>query len=71
MPQHMSEVARIKAQIVAEYEAGKRGLEGLAEGTARHRFITQKTENMSRCHTRLVALVGEAHAGQILAEVGL
>jgi hypothetical protein len=65
-----SEVARIKAQIVAEYEAGKRGLEGLAE-TARHDFIRQKTENMSRCHTQLVALVGKAQANQFLVEAGL
>jgi hypothetical protein len=69
--QQMSEVARIKAQIVAEYEAGKRGLEGLAQGTARHEFIQRKMENMSRCHMRLVALVGEAQAGQIIAEIGL
>jgi hypothetical protein len=71
MSQNMSEIARIKQQIVEEYEAGKWGLEGLAQGSARHQFITQKTENMSRYHTRLVALVGQEQAGKILAEVGL
>lgn len=71
MSQNMSEIARIKQQIVEEYEAGKRGLEGLAEGSARHQFITQQTENMSRCHTRLIALVGQEQAGKILAEAGL
>jgi hypothetical protein len=65
-----SEVARIREQMVAEYEAGKRGLEGLAV-TARHQFITQKVENMSHCHTRLIALVGQEQAGKIIAEVGL
>jgi len=67
----LSEVAQIKEQMVAEYEAGKRGLEGLSQGTARHQFITQKTENMSRCHTRLIALVGQEQASKIIAEVGL
>jgi hypothetical protein len=57
--------------MVAEYEAGKRGLEGLAQGTARHQFITQKTENMSHCHRRLIALVGQEQAGHILVEIGL
>lgn len=70
MMQNMSEVAQLKQRLIDEYEAGKRGLEGFAE-TARHEFIRQKTENMSRCHTQLVALVGEARAGQILVEIGL
>lgn len=68
--QNRSEIAQLKERLLLEYEAGKRGLEGLAE-TARHEFIRQKTENMSLCHTQLVALVGETQAGQILAEIGL
>jgi hypothetical protein len=70
MSQNQSEVAQLKAQMVAEYEAGKRGLEGLAV-TARHEFIRQKTENMTYCHRRLIALVGQEQAGKIIAEVGL
>jgi hypothetical protein len=66
-----SEVARIKQQIVAEYEAGKRGLEGLAQGTVSHEFIRRKTENMWYCQQRLIALVGKEQAMQILVEVGL
>jgi hypothetical protein len=69
--QHMSEIARIKAQIVAEYEAGKRGLEGLSQGTASHQFITQRVENMSHMTMQLVALVGDEQAGKIIAEIGL
>jgi hypothetical protein len=57
--------------MVAEYEAGKRGLEGLAQGAAKHQFITQKTENMAYCHRRLIALVGQEQASKIIAEVGL
>jgi hypothetical protein len=66
-----SEVAQIKEQMVAEYEAGKRGLVGFAQGAAQHEFIARKMENMSRCHTRLIALVGQEQAGHILVEVGL
>jgi hypothetical protein len=66
-----SEVAQLKKQMVAEYEAGKRGLKGLSQGTARHQFITQKMENMQYCHRRLIALVGQEQASHIMAEVGL
>jgi hypothetical protein len=66
-----SEVAQIKEQMVAEYEAGKRGLEGLAQGTPQHEFIQQKMENMQRCHAGLIALVGQEQASKIIAEIGL
>jgi hypothetical protein len=66
-----SEVARIKEQMVAEYEAGKRGLVGLAQGTPQHEFIQRKMENMQHCHRRLIALVGQEQAGKIITEAGL
>jgi hypothetical protein len=66
-----SEIAQLKQQIIAEYEAGKRGLVGLAEGTARHQFITRKMENMQKCQQRLIELVGPKKAGEILSEVDL
>ena len=66
-----SEIVQLKRRIAAEYEAGKRGLEGLAQGTSQHAFITQRVENMSRCYTQIVALVGQEQASQILTEVGL
>jgi hypothetical protein len=71
MSQNKSEVARIKEQMVAEYEAGKRGLEGLAQGTAQHQFIERRMETMHHCHAQLIALVGHEQASQIIAEVGL
>ena len=54
-----SEVARLLAQIDAEYEAAERGLTGLALGTARHDFITARLEQISHTCTRLQALVGD------------
>ena len=53
-----SEVARLLAQISAEYEAAERGFRGLALGTARHDFITARMECICQLHTELRALVG-------------
>jgi hypothetical protein len=62
-----SEVARLLNQIEQEYQASKRGLEGLASGTARHDFINQKTENIGKHHERLVELVGSEQAITLIA----
>ena len=63
-----SEVARLRAQIQAEYEAAERALYGFADGTARHKFITTRMERMEACVDELVALVGIEEAAAILAE---
>jgi hypothetical protein len=65
MPQ--SDVARILKQIEQEYQASKQGLEGLASGTARHDFITTKTENIGKHHERLAQLVGPEQAIAMIA----
>ncbi len=54
-----SEVARLLAQINAEYEAAQRGLSGLACGTSRHDFITARMERMGQLHNQLQSLVGD------------
>ena len=63
-----SEVARLRQQLVDEYLAGKRGLEGLASGTARHAVIARRMENMYRSQQQLEALVGKAATKQIIIE---
>ncbi|MBV9231085.1 MAG: hypothetical protein JOZ18_17375 [Chloroflexi bacterium] len=63
-----SEVARIRAQIQAEYEAAERALYSFAEGSARHKFITARMERMEACVDELVTLVGLEEAAAILAE---
>lgn len=55
---NQSEVARLLAQIEMEYLAAMRGLTGLA-ATARHEVIAARTENMSKIHQDLRALVGD------------
>ena len=63
-----SEIKRLLTQISAEYEAAQRGLFGLASGTSRHAFITQKMENME-CHRQeLQHIVGEMPAIAMIAE---
>ena len=63
-----SEVAQLLQQIEAEYAAAKRGLHGLAEGAARHDFITKRMENLGSCHEKLATLIGKDKAIELLAE---
>ena len=63
-----SEIARLRAQIEAEYEAAHAALYGLAAGTARHEVITARMERMGECVSELAALVGIEQAAVILAE---
>ena len=62
-----SDVARILKQIDQEYQASKRGLEGLASGSARHDFISKKTENIGKHHDHLTELVGPEQAIAMIA----
>ncbi len=62
-----SEVARLRAQIEAEYAAAQRGLTGYAI-TARHAFITARLERIGSCHETLIGLVGEQEATRVMAE---
>jgi hypothetical protein len=67
-PANKSDIARLRQQIAAEYEAAVRGLHGLSQGTAQHAFITQRMERMAACHETLKGLVGEQEASKLLAE---
>jgi hypothetical protein len=54
-----SEIAIVKAAIEQEYTAAKLGLEGLAYGTAKHEFITARTERLADLQRQLVGLSGQ------------
>jgi hypothetical protein len=56
--QNNSEVARLMAEIEAEYTAAMRGLNGYAM-TSEHELITRRVENMGEIHKKLQALVGD------------
>lgn len=53
-----SDVQRLLTRISAEYEAARRGLLGLAQGTARHDFITKHSEQISVLHEELSTVIG-------------
>lgn len=64
-----SEVARLRQQIIEEYEAANRGLTGLAQGTSQHRFIAARMTQVGHYHTQLVPLVGEMEATRMIGEL--
>ncbi|HYU73058.1 MAG TPA: hypothetical protein VEL31_10300 [Ktedonobacteraceae bacterium] len=64
-----SEVARILAQISAEYESAQRGLTGLSLGSSMHEFITARMENMGQLHAELRDLVGDAAIAMIAVQL--
>ncbi len=61
-----SEVARLREQIDLECRASWWALHGIASGTAQHRFITARLENVAHYHGKLAQLVGEEAATDIL-----
>ena len=64
--EHGSEVARLLAQISAEYEAAQRGLNGFAYGTAKHDFINARMENLGQLHSELQTIVGDVAISMIV-----
>lgn len=67
MSENRSEVARLLAQIRAEYEAAERALIGMAV-VAKHEFINRRMENMNSYRTELAKQVGDAEALRLLIE---
>jgi hypothetical protein len=68
---HQSEVARLLAAIEAEHEASRSGLSGLAEGTARHDFITKRQENIWQHFQALVVVVNSPQEAMALIATSL
>ena len=66
MTNQQSEVARLMAQIRDEYHASQQALHGLAAGTAKHEFITAKTERMAQSVEELRQIAGEDAVMQVL-----
>ena len=69
MNKQRSEVAQLLQQISLEYEAATRGLTGLSAGSAKHSFITARLEQIGVYHERLVSMVGEVQATQLVIEL--
>jgi hypothetical protein len=65
---HLSEVARLKKQIEAEYEAAQRGLSGLAAGYSRHAFIEARLRQLGAYRLELGRLIGSEQATALVME---
>lgn len=61
-----SEVADLRQQIELELTAMRRGLVGLAQGSARHDFIHARMSQIGACQDTLALQVGETQASQIV-----
>jgi hypothetical protein len=70
MHEQRSEVALIIAQIRSEYAACQQALHGLALGTARHAFMTAKTERLAEHVEELRLVAGEEAVRHVLTRLG-
>jgi hypothetical protein len=59
-----SDVARFREQYELEYQAAKRGLQGVAM-VGSHQFITKRMEKMWEQFQQLVQVVGQTEAHKI------
>ena|SRR5258708_25344633 len=66
---NQSEIARLRQRIALECAAGWQGLYGLADGEAKHVFITAKLHGMEKPLQQLSGLVGEDQATNTLYEI--
>jgi hypothetical protein len=64
-----SEVVRLLREIEETYTAAKNGLSGLAEGTAKHAFVTAKMERLEEHRVSLTRLVGAQRAMELIMHV--
>jgi hypothetical protein len=67
---NQSEVARLRALIQAEYDAGVLAMTGSTLGSAQHKFITKRMENMQQYLTELRDAGGEEVFIQVLTRLG-
>ncbi len=65
---HKSEIARLREQIEAEYEAARLALYGLAQGTARHDIIQAHMANAQQYGQQLIETIGSDEALPIIVE---
>ena len=69
MPQgNQSSVARLMAEISAQYEAAQWALSGQAVGVSQHTFITRRLEKMEDARQELEQLVGPDESTRLVVE---
>lgn len=66
---HVSAVALLREQIETQLVAMRRGLSGLASGTARHAFIYARMERIGSCQERLAEQLGDEAATLVVYDL--
>ena len=69
MHMDVSDIARVRRQLVEEIEAMERGFRGFASGTARHDFIQARMRNIGAQQEDLEKLVGKSNAVNMVCEL--
>ena len=64
-----SEVARLRQNIIEEYEAMKRGLTGFAWGYTKHAFIDARMKRVDGYYDQLSQQIGTQEATQTVCEL--
>ena len=67
--QEGSELARLLRRIDEENEAAHNALYGMADGVAKHEFITARLERIGQLHEELCNAVGPEEAARLVVEV--
>jgi hypothetical protein len=68
MQNNRSEIARLKEQFELECKSSYLGLNGLAQGVARHDFINNKLERMGSIHEKILGLMGEKQTAEFVVK---
>jgi hypothetical protein len=68
IPVNPSEVARLRAQIDAEYAAAWTGLYGLSAGSTRHDFIQKRMERVGELGEQLIERIGKEAAIPLIVQ---
>ncbi len=66
---NQSKVARLRAQIEREHKAMCWARDGLAIGTAQHRFITRRQSRIDAHYAALKQAVGEQRSTEIVLQI--
>ncbi|HLG78386.1 MAG TPA: hypothetical protein VKX46_18370 [Ktedonobacteraceae bacterium] len=64
-----SEIAQLRQQIELELDALRRGMAGIAAGTARHAFIHARMERLGTCQDSLAGKIGASAASEIVCHL--
>ena len=64
-----SDIAHLREQVELEYAAMMQGLNGFAEGSAMHKFISARMARIERYYGALAQEIGEREATQIICDL--